>query len=242
MSRGDKGFTLAEVLITLGIIGIVAAMTLPTLIQKQQEKIAVTQLKKAYTVFSQAFLRAVADNGPAESWDIGTQDSVLGAQKLYNIFKPYLLKVKDCNMEHGCFYEGTYKSLFGASYAWQPTTHSVYARGILADGTAFLFWSGGSGCNTDNSSNGKGKYSRVCGSVSVDINGHKNPNRAGVDYFTFNITKWGVVPSGGPDYKSFYGSSCKYSDQSNTNGASCTAWVITNGNMDYLRRDISNDW
>ena len=43
-----KAFTLAEVLITLGIIGIVAAMTLPTLIGKYQKKQTVTQLKKAY--------------------------------------------------------------------------------------------------------------------------------------------------------------------------------------------------
>ena len=41
------GFTLAEVLITLGIIGVVAAITLPALIQKQQEKILVNQLKKS---------------------------------------------------------------------------------------------------------------------------------------------------------------------------------------------------
>lgn len=40
-----KGFTLAEVLITLGIIGIVAAMTLPILIQKHQEKVTVTKVK-----------------------------------------------------------------------------------------------------------------------------------------------------------------------------------------------------
>ena len=47
-----KAFTLAEVLITLGIIGIVAAMTLPAIIQKQQDKITVTKLKKMYSVFN----------------------------------------------------------------------------------------------------------------------------------------------------------------------------------------------
>lgn len=46
-------FTLAEVLITLGIIGVVAAMTMPVLIQNQREKVVVTQLKK----FSQCFLK-----------------------------------------------------------------------------------------------------------------------------------------------------------------------------------------
>jgi len=48
-----KGFTLAEVLITLGIIGIVAALTMPALITKYQEQALRTQFKKAFSVFTQ---------------------------------------------------------------------------------------------------------------------------------------------------------------------------------------------
>ena len=63
-----KGFTLAEVLITLGIIGVVAAMTLPTLINDYQAKETVTRLKKVYSIVNQAYLRALNDNGPLNSW------------------------------------------------------------------------------------------------------------------------------------------------------------------------------
>ena len=42
-----KAFTLAEVLITLGVIGVVSAITMPTLIQNQQEKVLINQLKVA---------------------------------------------------------------------------------------------------------------------------------------------------------------------------------------------------
>jgi len=56
------------------------------------------------------------------------------------------------------------------------------------------------------------------------------------------ITKNGIYPGGLPGSKSKYGTQCKYNDISNTNGASCTGWVITNGNMDYLKRDISSEW
>ena len=43
--KSKKAFTLAEVLITLGIIGVVVAMTMPTLINNYQKKLAVTRLK-----------------------------------------------------------------------------------------------------------------------------------------------------------------------------------------------------
>ena len=49
-----KAFTLAEILITLGVIGIVAAITMPTLIQNHKKKVAVTQLKATYSILSQA--------------------------------------------------------------------------------------------------------------------------------------------------------------------------------------------
>lgn len=63
------GFTLAEVLITLGIIGVVAALTLPNLIAKYQRTVTVNKVKKFYTVMSAATNIAIAENGPMDSWD-----------------------------------------------------------------------------------------------------------------------------------------------------------------------------
>lgn len=63
-------FTLAEVLITLGIIGVVAAMTMPSLIANYQEKQRVSQLKKVYSALSQAFVTAVQENGTPDEWEI----------------------------------------------------------------------------------------------------------------------------------------------------------------------------
>ncbi len=57
-----KAFTMAEVLITLGIIGIVAAMTMPVLIGKYQKHVTVTRLQKVYSVLSQAVNFAIKDN------------------------------------------------------------------------------------------------------------------------------------------------------------------------------------
>lgn len=63
-----KAFTLAEVLITLGVIGIVAAMTLPVLIQNYRKQVVETRLKKFYSIFNQTIKRIEADYGDIDSW------------------------------------------------------------------------------------------------------------------------------------------------------------------------------
>lgn len=65
----NKGFTMAEVLITLGIIGIVAAMTLPSLVGKYQKVQTVNQLKKAYSVLAQAIELSEVQNEHVKYWD-----------------------------------------------------------------------------------------------------------------------------------------------------------------------------
>ena len=64
-------FTLAEVLITLGIIGVVAAMTMPSLIQNYQEKATVTKLKKCYSLVSQAYVSILNDEGGSDTLQAG---------------------------------------------------------------------------------------------------------------------------------------------------------------------------
>lgn len=68
-NKFNTAFTLAEVLITLGIIGIVAAMTLPAIIQKNQKLEATARLKKFYSSMQQAILLSENDNGPCGQWD-----------------------------------------------------------------------------------------------------------------------------------------------------------------------------
>lgn len=63
-----KGFTLAEVLITLGIIGIVAALTIPTLIGNYQKKEVAVRLQKMYNTIQNAISQAELENGPSEYW------------------------------------------------------------------------------------------------------------------------------------------------------------------------------
>lgn len=71
----EKAFTLAEVLITLGIIGIVAALTLPALVASNKEKARVTNLKKIYSQMQNAWNMAIAENGDATNWDLAKTDT-----------------------------------------------------------------------------------------------------------------------------------------------------------------------
>ena len=86
-----KGFTLAEVLITLGVIGIVAALTMPSLIQNTKRQQASARLKKFISVINQALISAELDYGPREDWGKGEMDSSDSAYDFLNTYiKPYI--------------------------------------------------------------------------------------------------------------------------------------------------------
>lgn len=86
--RNKKGFTLAEVLITLGIIGVVAALTLPALIQNYQKKATATSVKKAYSELNQVIERAKADYGDPSGWSYYEQDNL--AKWVQTYIEPYV--------------------------------------------------------------------------------------------------------------------------------------------------------
>ena len=77
-------FTLAEVLITLGIIGIVAAMTMPALIEHHQKSVISSRLKKFYSSINQAIKLSEVDNGSSEYWDYPENDNVPELKEFYD--------------------------------------------------------------------------------------------------------------------------------------------------------------
>ncbi|MBR1754105.1 type II secretion system protein, partial [bacterium] len=206
-------FTLAEVLITLGIIGVVAALTIPTLMQKTNQKETVSKVKKAYSVLSSAVSLAIAHDGTVDKWGIASDDSV-SANLIGGKIIPYLNIVKDCGNEFSdCFYNGEYKDLngvFGANYS---SHGGIYYNVLLSDGTAMMFRTTKDDCQNNG----------ACIKVYVDINGTKGPNYRGKDMFIFDIYANKVVPAGD-------GSDCNL----NGVGASCASYILKNDNADYL--------
>ena len=85
------GFTLAEVLVTLGVIGIVAALTMPTLMANHQKTVQKAQFKKAYSLFYNAVMQAQAELGYLYIAHIGTDQlpALQNAQKTMNMEPVY---------------------------------------------------------------------------------------------------------------------------------------------------------
>ena len=73
--EASPSFTLDEVLITLGIIGVVAAMTMPSLIAAHRKHEVVTKLEKIYSVFNQAVRTSTVEHGDVTSWGIDCGNS-----------------------------------------------------------------------------------------------------------------------------------------------------------------------
>ena len=242
-------FTLAEVLITLGIIGVVAAMTMPSLITNYRIKETVSKLKKVNTTFNNAFLQAKEENGEISDWglsnstlDTDTDDGSIansnyGRDKFLEILSRHLKTISMCKYsDNSCeIYRPT--NLQGDI----DNSDSYSNRLVLADGTIIgHLYLNNTACNTNW---GSGALSQSCGSFKVDLNGSKKPNMYGKDIFQFDITANGIVPSGiatdisGNNFEE----SCIKSD-SRMNGVGCTGWIIYNENMDYLKCPEKLGW
>ena len=116
-------FTLAEVLITLGIIGIVAALTIPSVIEGYKEKETVAKLKKVYSVLSQSYELYMQETGEPFKWSADRSIYDRGEDEQYveffNILKKQYKKVKEChNRFVGCYSRDYYKTLLGNDYTY----------------------------------------------------------------------------------------------------------------------------
>ena len=242
LSSCSKGFTLAEVLITLGIIGVVAAMTMPSLIQKHQDKETVARVKKAYSVLSQAYLLAKEEYGPYSDWGITTSMSTPESHIIFaNKMKKYMNLSQDC-------VGLTQEEVFAKCTKYDSAIITNAATVMLSDGTAILFRSWDGGCSHNYSLNGNKSLKTVCGAIGVFLKPNKKNVIIGRDYFSFYMTNDGVIPYGVQDDQHTFANGCNrntsshpYPGFSSKNMFTCTAWVIFNENMDYWNCD-GLDW
>lgn len=173
--KNKNAFTLAEVLITLGIIGIVATFTLPMVITNYQKQTTATSVKKAYGELNQIIQMAEADYGDPVNWDYYGVDELDKWVQKY--IEPYIKVVQagQCGSARQCFGINPIYHLYhnrGAVSSYMGNGYLVKKRG---DVIAFRFYRRG-----DSFSNQTRVYAYL-----------KNPKcpRSGRDVFYFELDK-----------------------------------------------------
>lgn len=206
-----SAFTLAEVLITLGIIGVVAAMTLPALINNHRDKELITRVKKTYSALNQALELAQAhyatpgDNSALFSSGKTSAELTKEMAEYFNgaRYCEAGTNAKDCkNLSYTIKYATLNQS--GSSGA-AVTNLTANPRIVLNDGSIIAMNNKGNSCDevveTGTSFNSDGSVAKnpdgsiktwtrtraVCGTIWFDVNGNKNPNQFGRDAYVVDV-------------------------------------------------------
>ncbi len=176
----QAAFTLAEVLITLGIIGVVAAMTMQTLISSYQKKQTVSQLKKAYSLLSNVISQSTAMNESPLYWDYNDENSFANQYII-----PYVQVSKDCGVVSKAMFcysgQSNEKNKLHQLDGGEITESIKYRSFILYNGMGVLMRLG-------HGSAGATSYIKFY----VDINGESGKTVIGKDVFAFSMRPdWG---------------------------------------------------
>ncbi len=179
-------FTLAEVLITLGIIGVVAAITLPTLIQNYQKTVYVNQLKKAYSVLNNGVKQMIVEQGCSDVTCTNFSDNEgnveVGLSLEDDFIKQFVKTFKLSNVqeltENNNIYSYSIKYLSG-NETMNYSDLIVGVGGTTPDGMIVIL----------------GGIYYAGDFIFIDTNGLKSPNQWGRDIFAFKVSlKGAVVP------------------------------------------------
>ena len=223
-----SAFTLAETLIVIGIIGVVAALTLPNLNHATGDKEKVTKVKKIYSALTDAFDRAQVVYGDFDTWfkDCETAEC---SERFAKRVTEFMKVSKDCGFDEGCFSSAPMLYIDGEvnnENDLETLQGGLFYMIKLSDGTSVAF---------------NPAY------VTVDIDGsNKGKNQDGYDRFSFTVDdKGNFVPTTG-------GSEKTETDDGQNMGLRYTGdleldyefgmWVLTNGNLDYLKCPDELNW
>lgn len=171
LKKKFNAFTLAEVLITLGIIGVVAALTMPSLIANYQKKAYVTQLKKTTNTILNGYKLMLADNDVdslqnTDFYKYFQRGPHNETENISNILKKYF-NVVDINLIFNSNDSIQYSPAISSAYPY-PFKMEYCLLVKLADGAAICF----------------SNYNAAL----IDVNGHnKLPNKVGLDFFKINL-------------------------------------------------------
>ena len=208
-----KAFTLSEVLITLVIIGVITAITIPLITPSWQKTRTVSALKKCYSTLAQTTDRAIADNGSIASWEVL---DLTGREFAQQYLIPYLSVMNE-----------------KSSNKFEYTTLNKAGIERLRLYTFYL---------ADGSKIGVGNPSEsvwgIEASIYADINGDAKPNIMGKDVFRFiywikhNHTSYSgkFIPYGGGwSRNNLINTELPYGCRKDKTGGLCAALIMSDG-------------
>ncbi len=184
LAAKKSAFTLAEVLITLGIIGVVAALTLPSVFVSYQKKVIASQLKASFSLIDQAIVMTQAEIEDPNWVRIIDETQIQNASDFYReTAEKYIIPHLKIIKNYGVIVPSSYiygfpkyKNFAGEQTAPTTTTGTIYYTFEMANG-AYVFYKLGQ--NSD--------YSYSEPFFYIDVNGQKGPNILGKDVFVLRI-------------------------------------------------------
>lgn len=230
----NKGFTLAEILLTLVIVGIIVSLTIPALISNINNQQYTSGFIRSYNLFNSAITTIMSNNSGTMLGAVNDTDDLI------NKFAEQLSIRKFClnrTAPGNCFANSYYNLHLQNSFAPAANT---YSGGILNDGTSFMITSWDTSC-TANWFNYNGQ-NIMCARISIDTNGLTPPNVKGRDIFLLSITKIGLYPhliplgnNNQPTFSSGSWRECEPLNQAELyNGDSCAGRILQEGwKMNY---------
>lgn len=208
------GFTLSEVLLVLSVIGVVAALTIPTLVQKVNADQYKTAWKKNFSVLSQATQMILLNSGGNLKGFCTNHNCIKDA------YANYLTVIKNCNS--GTLLGNCWHGSVGGLKQLNGNVMSSWDGGaglILSDGALLRIAFAASNCDSATA----GTMFR-CGSATVDVNGFKPPNTVGVDVFAIQILEDSTRPYGTDTDGETPNTTCLEGSTAGTNtGTGCSA-------------------
>ncbi len=200
-SKKKAAFTLAEVLITLGIIGVVAALTIPTLTANYKKKVLINQNKQAYSLIINALDRTKTDS-QTYSYDIFASDKTV--DEVTELFSKYF---KTTGEEVDSYKYKQMRPTINISDANKYDTGKTFPRnnfrttngmlvgitkfdGCIQQADRYVYNPDGTVARDENGIAITESYEReACADIIIDVNGEKEPNQAGKDIFRFTIQR-----------------------------------------------------
>lgn len=178
MKTNKLAFTLTELLIALGVIGAIAAISIPSLMTTINNKLTTTQMKNITTTIQQL----IADQMVAHKTKTLADTDFKSDTAIYSD----LSTIAACNANRKCFAD-QYTTIYAPTTKATETFPFTPSNGMLLKNGATIFY------QLINYPTYKGTEDETIGIFYVDINGPDRPNIIGRDLFSFFVTKAGKI-------------------------------------------------